>query len=189
VQNEKIVMSNFIEIESPPQVINLIVRPGHSRYSRLVGVSGDLFVFENAVVEFPALRYVTKELTALSQSTVSAPVLARISGGIFAGVRANIDAPQLQTVHQTLELGEQATLRAPKLTQISRLIISPEAVFEGPLGLQMRPGDDEADFRHHYRRRYNTALTTVPHARCARAGRCVEHELRPDVPSCAAKTE
>lgn len=33
-------------------------------------------------------------------------------------------------------------------------------------------------------RRARTRLSTVPHARCERAGRCVEREINPDVEAC-----
>lgn len=182
-------MPDLIEIESPRYVPGLNVLPGRVRYSQLAGVDGDLFIYEDAVVEFPALRYVEGELAVLNESVISAPALARVDGGLFSSIRAKINAPALQVVHQTLKIGVQATLHAPKLTRIDRLIVSPGAVFDGPLGLQIQPGDDRARFQQRYRRRYNTTLATVPHARCAREGRCVEHERDPRVAACATKTE
>ena len=82
-----------------------------------------------------------------------------------ASDQARIEAPNLEEVRGVVSIGPLTTLYAPRLAEHEQIVRD----------------------RMRHRRRFFARFSTSPHARCARTGRCIEHENDPRIEACAAR--
>lgn len=168
-------------------------------YSSVERVEGFVHLRPDASLIAPALVRVGRDLRAEAGAQLDAPAL-RAAGGLWAYPRTALSVPSLRQVGDLLVFSE-TYFSAPSLEEVDCLVVAGGATADLPAlrqvarwvvdslnrarvrGAGNQVVDGPGDLRRH-RRRYLAQLTTAPHARCPRAGRCVEHERDPRVEAC-----
>lgn len=179
---------------------DLVVEPAdRGDYSAVERVEGFVHLRPGAALVAPALTSVGRDLRAETGARLAAPAL-RVAGGLWVYPRTALSVPNLRRVGD-LAVFPEAHFCAPSLEQVDCLVVAGGATADLPAlwrvehwvvdslnrarvrGMRNRTVSGPDDLRQH-RRHYLTRLATAPHARCARAGRCLEHESDTRVEAC-----
>ena len=110
---------------------DLIIEKGNTiDYSKLIEVSGNIYLREGATLDAPLLA-TSGSIYLSKDATLDAPLLAT-SGDIDLSKGATLDAPSLATSGD-IDLREGATLAAPLLATLGSIYLSKDATLDAPM--------------------------------------------------------
>ncbi len=145
----------------------------------LVNIGSDLRLQAGAYFNAPALIAVVDCLTVHPGAILSVPRLRDV-GDLSVLEGAVINAPSLSTINGWLVVSSNARADLPSIQSVVNWALRSKGVVLGLDKQSIRTTTELTRQKH----RYRAHLSTAPHARCERAGRCVEHDANPQVKPC-----